>query len=96
MINKIKLNEFIGLLNIGSREKINQWKDNHHFIECDKRCSDSQVIYELHKDYNTGELDKDIMNYVKYVDDEDPFNSDVKWISNKKKIEYLTTYTSYS
>lgn len=94
--NKVKLNEFIGLLNIGSRERINQWKDNHYFIECDKRCSDANVIYELNKNYNTGAFNKDIMNYVKYVDDEDPSNSDVKWISNIKKIEYLTSYISYS
>tara|TARA_R110001599_G_scaffold338599_1_gene557756 strand:+ start:433 stop:756 length:324 start_codon:yes stop_codon:yes gene_type:complete len=95
--NKKKLNEFVGLLKIGSTEKIKTWKKNHHFIyDCGKLCNDVNVIFELNKNYNTGDFNKDIFNYVKYVDDEDPFNYAVKWISTEEKIEYLTNYTFFT
>jgi len=92
-MQKVKLTEFIGLLKIGSKKQINEWKDNHHFLDWESvRCRDVDVIFHLHKDYNTGVIDKDIMNYVKYIYPDAVLETEVKWISNKKKMEYLTNY----
>ena len=92
-----QLLEIMRLINIGNRKNINRWKDEKGFwtrtlLHADKICNDVDVIYNLCKFYNeeTNEicLKNSIMDYVKYIDD-DPFNSEVKWINTNKKLHFF-------
>ena len=76
------LNEFMMLLKSKERKEINKWKDRNDYwtetsMYTSKLSKDIDVIYSL--------SGNEIMEYVYFLDDEDPFNSDVKWKSAKKK-----------
>lgn len=96
MDNK-KLNEFITLLQTKDKKLINKWKQENHYLYNDyynriHLCKDVDVIYHLYvaRTFDNGEEAdkrvKEILNYVKYINEED---EDVKWISAQKKKEFF-------
>lgn len=94
---KKSLMEFVELLQNNIRKEINEWKKEHYFtylttFRGEQLCNDADVIFDLYvaRTCNNGEeADKrtnEILKYVKYINEE---NEDVKWISSKKKKEFL-------
>ena len=94
--------EFVELLQNNIRKEINEWKKEHYFtylttFRGEQLCNDVDVIFYLYvarTSKNGEEADKrtnEILKYVKYINEE---NEDVKWISSKKKKEFLQWITS--
>ena len=46
-------------------------------------------VFEKSKEYFGGD---EIMEYMDYLDPEDPFNRDVKWKSSKKRKEFFNKF----
>ena len=83
------LNEFMILLKSKERKEINNWKTKNWYIEEtyygeEKLCNDIDVIFNL--------CGNEIMEYVDFLDVEDPFNKDVKWKNAKKKKEFFDKF----
>ena len=83
------LNEFMILLKSKERKEINKWKDKNEYwtetsIYTAKLCNDIDVIFNL--------SGNEIMEYVDFLDDEDPFNKDVKWKNAKKKKQFFSNF----
>ena len=77
------------------RKNINKWKNDEGWIHDDGFVSDIDTFYYLfHRLENEGG-DNNFMDYVKFINDEDPFNNGCKWKSIKKKNEFFNTFISF-
>ena len=90
-----QLIEFVGLLKDQNRKEINEWKRENHFVHKIawrkyKVDNDADVVYAIYRQVFEEE---DLLKFVKYVH-QDYSESDVEWISHKKKNEFLQWITS--
>jgi len=83
-----KLNEIMALLKAKNRKEINKWKEKNLMIEETlygfRLCKDIDVIYNF--------SGNEILEYMDYLDEEDPFNNAVKWKSSKKRKEFFNKF----
>ena len=71
------------------RKNINKFKKNEGWFSDDGYCSDADTFYHIFNYIEHEGGSNPIMNFVNYVNSEDPFNSDVKFKTIKKKKEFF-------
>lgn len=71
------------------RKNINKFKKKEGWFSDDGYCSDADTFYHIFNYIEMKGGNNPIMNYLNYVDSEDPFNSNVKFKTIKKKKEFF-------
>ena len=71
------------------RKKINDFKKTEGWFSDDGYCTDADTFYHLFNYIENLAGENPIMEYVKFVSNDDPFNSDVKFKTIKKKNEFF-------
>jgi len=86
-----QLKEFAQLLFEKDRKRINKWKEeNYMLVEtgiCEERFATDPETIEYLIDISEG-----VEKYIKYLDEEDPFNRDCKFRNSKSKQQFINDY----
>lgn len=87
---KEAIKTIISFINNKQRKELNKWKKIHGWITEDGICPDPVVLYHLFHYEGMEEHKPFFMNCVDYLDEEDAFNSEVRWASAYRRKEFLT------
>ena len=82
---KEAIKTIISFIDNKQRKELNKWKKINGWITEDGICPDPVVLYHLYHSEGMEEYTEFFMNHVDYIDEEDPFNSEVRWASSYRR-----------
>ena len=88
---KEQIKTIVSFINNKQRKELNKWKKINGWVTDDGIVNDVDVLYHLYHFEGMEEHKPFFMYCVVYIDDEeDAFNSEVKWASSFRRKEFLT------
>lgn len=89
---KTQIRNLITMIINKDRKNINKWKNQELWYTDDGIISDVDTFYHLFNYIQHQGGNNNFMDYAKFIDDEDQFNSECKWRSIKKRNEFFNTF----
>ena len=105
---KSQIRNLIDMIINKERKKINKWKNvegwytmdannfDYGYKNYNNNINDVDTFYHLLKKIENEGGNNNFMDYAKFIDDADPFNSKCKWRSIKKREEFFIDFHLHS
>tara|TARA_R110000823_G_scaffold187228_2_gene319521 strand:- start:428 stop:721 length:294 start_codon:yes stop_codon:yes gene_type:complete len=88
-----QIKNLINMIYGKERQKINKWKTDNKWVSYDGYTRDVDVFYHIFNYIEHLGGHNNFMEYVRFIDDDDCFNSEVKWKTIKKKNHFFETFS---
>ena len=83
-----RINELKCFLSLSTRKEINEWKEKYHMITENEYTGETSLVKDVDVCFNLCRFVDcfEIMDYMDFLDGEDPFENDCKWKPKGKKL----------